>query len=103
MSRKTLLALLAITLAGPGNPLLADSSKYPALAQHKLPEHVKPEFIFIDELLADIKAGKKPVVVDVRTAAEFRDGHIPGSRSAPIGEFARHIRDIPQDRPVVLY
>lgn len=103
MNRKVLPALLAVTLAAAGNPVLADSSKYPELAQHKLPEHVRPEFIFIDELLADIKAGKTSVVIDVRTAGEFRDGHIPGSRSAPIGEFARHIRDIPKDRPVVLY
>ncbi|MBM4298209.1 MAG: hypothetical protein FJ143_10765, partial [Deltaproteobacteria bacterium] len=46
----------------------ADPSKYPEYVQQKLPDEIKAEFISVDELVADIKAGKKPVIIDVRSA-----------------------------------
>ena len=82
---------------------LADPSKYPEFAQQKLPDNVTPEFISVDELLADLKTGKKPMIVDVRSEEEFREVHIPGAVSAPIGEFSFHVKEMPRDRPLVLY
>ena len=52
----------------------ADPSKYPEFAQQTLPADVTPEFVGIDQLVADIKAGAKPVLLDVRTKEEFRRG-----------------------------
>jgi len=81
----------------------ADPSKYPQFAQQTLPADVTPEFIGIDQLVADIKAGVKPVLLDVRTKEEFDEVHILGAQSVPLGEFKTYLKSIPRDRPVVLY
>ena len=95
------LATVAVILPAP--TAQADPSKYPAFAQQSLKGDIKPEFIGIDQLVKDIGAGAKPVIIDVRTAEEFREAHILGALSAPIGEFKSYIKSIPRDRPVVLY
>lgn len=81
----------------------ADPSKYPEFAQQTLPEDIKPEFISIEELVQTLKAGAKPVIIDVRSPEEFRDVHILSALSAPLAEFKDHLKSIPRDRPVVLY
>jgi len=92
---------LVIILASPFAQ--ADPSKYPQFAQQKLPENVAPAFIGIEELVADLKAGAKPLIIDVRTEQEFREVHILGAVSAPLEQFKEYIKSIPRDRPVVLY
>jgi hypothetical protein len=84
-------------------PAQADPSKYPAFAQQKLPEDIKPELIGIDQLVKDLARGAKPVIIDVRTAEEFHEAHIMSAVSAPLAEFKDYIKSIPRDRPVVLY
>ena len=81
----------------------ADPSKYPEFAQQTLPADVTAEFIGVDQLVDDIKAGAKPVLLDVRTKAEFDEVHILGAQSAPLAEFKDYLKSIPRDRPVVLY
>lgn len=81
----------------------ADPSKYPQFAQQKLPENVTPIFVSIEELVVELKAGAKPVIIDVRTEQEFREVHILGAVSAPLEEFKSYLKSIPRDRPVVLY
>jgi hypothetical protein len=99
-----LLALVIVaTIPAVAQLSFADPSKYPQFAQHKLPEHIKPEFIFLDQLVTEVKAGTKPVIVDVRSAEEFHETHILGSISAPLGDFASYMDRIPKDRLIVLY
>ena len=93
-----LLAWLALT--GTGH---ADPSKYPEFAQQTLPAGVTPVLIKVDELVAEIKAGTKPLIVDVRTAEEFREAHILSAVSAPLTEFKNYLKSMPRDRPIVLY
>lgn len=81
----------------------ADPSKYPEFAQQSLPADITPDFIGIDQLVADLKAGAKPMLIDVRTKEEFDEVHILGAQSAPLAEFKEYIKSIPRDRPVVLY
>jgi Rhodanese-like domain len=81
----------------------ADPSKYPEFVQQTLPADVTPEFVGIDQLVADIKGGGKPVLLDVRTKEEFDEVHILGAQSVPLGEFKTYVKSIPRDRPVVLY
>jgi Rhodanese-like domain len=81
----------------------ADPSKYPQFAQQTLPENVTPTFIGVEQLVADVKAGVKPVIIDVRTEEEYREAHILGAVSAPLEEFKDYLKSIPRDRPVVLY
>ena len=86
-----------------GQPVHADPSKYPQFAQQSLPENVTPSFISIEELVEEVKAGKKPLILDVRSAEEFRDAHILGAVSAPLAEFSAYVQNIPNDRLVMLY
>ena len=81
----------------------ADPSKYPQFAQQSLPPNVPLVLTSIDELVADVKAGKKPLIIDVRTMAEYKEVHILGAVSAPLAEFKEYMKSIPRDRPVVLY
>ena len=81
----------------------ADPSKYPEFAQQSLPADITPDFIGIDQLVADLKAGAKPMLIDVRTKEEFDEVHILGAQSAPLAEFKEYLKTIPRDRPVVLY
>ena len=97
----TALALGFSLLAAPG--VNADPSKYSEFAQQSLPADIIPDFIGIDQLVADLKAGAKPMLIDVRTKEEFDEVHILGAQSAPLAEFKDYIKSIPRDRPVVLY
>lgn len=81
----------------------ADPSKYPEFAQQTLPANITPELIKVEELVAEIKAGAKPVIIDVRTPEEFREVHILGAVSAPLGKFKEYLKSMPRDRPIVLY
>ncbi|GAP66238.1 phage shock protein E [Mizugakiibacter sediminis] len=46
-----------------------------------------------------------PRVVDVRTAEEYRDGHIPGALNVPYDQIAARADalDVARDAPVVVY
>src|SRR3990170_933522 len=81
----------------------ADPSRYPEFAQQSLPANLALSFISIDELVEDVKAGKKPLIIDVRSEEEYREAHILGAQSAPLAEFKAYLRSVPRDRPVVLY
>jgi Rhodanese-like domain len=79
----------------------ADPSKYPQFAQQSPPANVS--LISVDELVDDIKAGKKPMIIDVRTEEEYREVHILSAVSAPLEEFNGYLQNIPKDRLVILY
>ncbi len=42
-------------------------------------------------------------LVDVRTPAEFAEGHVPGAVNIPVDEIERRAGEIEKDEPVVLY
>ncbi len=97
-------AALALSLSLAMTPgASADPSKYPEFAQQTVPADVTPEFIRIEQLLADIKAGAKPLLVDVRSKEEFDEVRILGAQSAPLAEFKEYLKSMPCDRPIVLY
>ena len=54
-----------------------------------------------NELAARLKHGAV-VVLDVRPAAEFEAGHIPGARSVPVAEL-RRLRSLPKGIEIVAY
>ena len=82
-------------------PAQADPSKYPQFAQQSPPANVS--LISVDELANDIQAGKKPLIIDVRTDEEYGEVHILGALSAPLAEFNAYLQSIPKDRLVILY
>jgi hypothetical protein len=90
-------------LVGAARIAQADPSKYPQFAQQTLPDDITPVFINVDELVESVKAGAKPIIIDVRTAEEFQEAHILSAQSAPLADFKDYVKNIPRDRPVVLY
>jgi rhodanese-related sulfurtransferase/DNA-binding transcriptional ArsR family regulator len=60
------------------------------------------EGITREELAARLRR-RNVVVIDVRPAAEYAAGHIPGARSLPPEEVRRHLRTIPKDGEIVAY
>jgi rhodanese-related sulfurtransferase len=42
------------------------------------------------------------VLIDVRTAAEWSSGHAPKAMHIPVGDIARRMREIPENKPVVI-
>jgi rhodanese-related sulfurtransferase len=55
-----------------------------------------------DELLRRASAGDV-IVLDVRPAAEYTAGHIPGAVSIPLGELSQRLAELPADTEVVAY
>ena len=98
----TLLGAALLICAVPRSAI-ADPSKYPQFAQQKLPDNVTPSFLSIDELIGQVTAGKKPLIIDVRTAEEYQEAHIVSAVSAPLAEFKSYLKSVPRDRPMVLY
>lgn len=54
------------------------------------------------ELVAQIKSGTAPLILDVRTAAEYEAGHIPGAVNIHFREIGKRLDEIP-DGPIVVY
>ncbi len=57
------------------------------------------------DLLVLIREGRPPVVLDVRSDAEFAQGHVPGAIHIPFWQLPRRANDIPSRHgdPVVVY
>jgi rhodanese-related sulfurtransferase/DNA-binding transcriptional ArsR family regulator len=53
--------------------------------------------------LLERAANGEVVVLDVRPAVEFENGHIAGALSVPLEELAEHLAEIPADREIVAY
>ena len=98
-----LLGVTVVSLVASYQTASADPSKYPQFAQQSLPANVPLALTSIAELVSDVKAGKKPLIIDVRTTAEYNEVHILGAISAPLAQFKEYMKSIPRDRPVVLY
>ncbi|MEA3106523.1 MAG: hypothetical protein QOI88_1128 [Gammaproteobacteria bacterium] len=61
--------------------------------------------IGVGELYELVQAGAEPIIVDVRssTARALEPRWIPGALHVPLEEIAKHIKDLPRDRDIVLY
>ncbi len=69
--------------------------RYPDVAQLSVPELVA--------WLADTQR-TPPLLLDVRSAAEFEDGHLKGAvRAETLAQAQAALLNVPQDKPVVLY
>jgi len=100
---KTLPGILALLLGMllSRSSSYADPSKYPQFAQQSPPANV--ELVSVDDLAKDIQAGKKPLIIDVRSEEEYREVHIVGAVSRPLTDFDSNVERIPKDRLVILY
>lgn len=57
-----------------------------------------------EDLLAQIRSGQAPVIVDVRQPEELTGplGALPGAVNIPLGELPARIKEIPRDQRVAL-
>lgn len=67
---------------------LGDRSQLEAISRHELAQRLHEGAV---------------VVLDVRPAAEYAAGHVPGARSVPLSELRRHLAALPADADVVAY
>jgi rhodanese-related sulfurtransferase len=65
------------------------------------------ESISRGELLAQVRAGAAPTIVDVRSRAEFEESHVPGAVHVPFHAILGGVESLPQPAeagaPIVLY
>lgn len=61
--------------------------------------------ISVGELYELIQAGSSPVIIDVRsaTARQLEPRWIPGALHIPLQDAARHLKEIPRDKDIILY
>lgn len=62
-----------------------------------MPDLIRPE------TLRDWQGAQKPVVIDVRAAAEYAAGSVPGARHIPADALEGRLAELPLDRPIVTY
>jgi hydroxyacylglutathione hydrolase len=55
----------------------------------------------VDELAQRLAAGNAPLLLDVRQATEYADGHVPGALHLFAGDLQNRLADLPRDRPIV--
>ncbi|WP_430387456.1 rhodanese-like domain-containing protein [Dyella sp. 20L07] len=57
------------------------------------------------QLVARQQAGQAPLLLDVRHADEYRDGHIAGALNIPVEQLASRagVLGVPRDREIVVY
>ena len=100
-----LIALVAGSRVSPDQPA---QSATRSQASHT-PQPVAPvetsSSITVTELLARIDAGEALNILDVRSEAEFEDGHVPGARNVPFQQVLSRPNDIPgtSDQELILY
>jgi rhodanese-related sulfurtransferase len=59
---------------------------------------VRPE-----ELEAEIRQGRLPITVDVRSAKDYEASHLPGAINIPLDELELREAELDRARPTVFY
>lgn len=55
----------------------------------------------VQELKASLQNGG-PLLLDVRTPTEWKNGHIESARHIPLSSFGKQLPDLPNDRPIAI-
>lgn len=50
-----------------------------------------------------VQTNTNHILIDVRSRAEFAEGHITGAKNIPLQELAQESGTLPQDKPIMLY
>jgi rhodanese-related sulfurtransferase len=52
---------------------------------------------------ASFGGGERPLIIDVRGAGEYADGHVQGAVNIPLGQLPKKLASIPREQLVVTY
>ena len=63
----------------------------------------QPRNISSTQAKALLARDKKVVLLDVRTPEEYREAHLKGALLIPLGELEKRVREVPRDRPILVY
>ena len=76
---------------------------WPALSEagHEFDEII--DTIKPDRVKSLLQAGEQIMLVDLRSAKEFRERRLPGARSLPVTDLEKRFNEIPKGGRVVLY
>ncbi len=56
----------------------------------------------MEEVLEEVRK-QRIILLDLRNEDEFMAGHLPGAKHMPAAELARHIAELPADKPILAY
>jgi rhodanese-related sulfurtransferase len=67
--------------------------------------HKNVQNLSAEEAYQLIKLNKEIIVIDVRTLDEYKNGHIPGSKSIPVGELSSKMAELQnyKDKPILVH
>lgn len=95
-------APLATTETGPGAPTATSGSVPPVTIPQPQGNRAEVRRISAEDLRAQV--GRNEVtVIDVRTAADYARGHIPGAINIPFASVETQFDTIPKGKPIVTY
>ena len=100
--KRTVVCLMALVLVYVV-PTLANPNNYPQFAQQQVDPSIPITFIGVELVKQHLDAGRPQLLVDVRSAGEYADGHLPKAVSIPLEVLSVRMTEIPRDIPVVLY
>jgi phage shock protein E len=105
MKTAILSSLICAALAGAGTALAADPPAAPAPAPAAASASTATPISQADLLARLERKDPDLVVLDVRTAAEFDAGHVPGARNVPHDQLPAKLPELSslKDKQVVLY
>jgi rhodanese-related sulfurtransferase len=73
-------------------------------ALRQFPELIKTiDRITAVALFDQLASRERPIVLDVRSEAEWIGGHIDGSQNVPLNHLRERLGEIPDDRPIVVH
>ena len=61
------------------------------------------ERVSVPMLTEELESSNPPVIIDVRSPQEWKDGHIPGSRNIPLSQLKQRLSEFPVDRTIVVH
>lgn len=59
--------------------------------------------VHVAQLKDDLTAGRVPLLLDVRTPAEFADGHVPGARNVPLADLKSRLGELADHKDGEVY
>ncbi|MBD2719267.1 rhodanese-like domain-containing protein [Synechococcus sp. FACHB-909] len=98
-------AAAATTIAPPDTTVAAGEAAAIDAAVEQYLSNLPGDFHAIRSVpaLKRLLASGNVSLIDVRTPAEYRAGHIPGAINRPLNDLSHHVAEISPEREVVLY